>query len=69
MTRAAHLNSFLDTENIGGGIMRLKALGGSGDKIMLFTLQFLIIGLILNIMIPSFFSVGFPRASMGWFSI
>src|SRR4030042_4777766 len=40
--------------------MGLKALIGSGDKIMLFTLPFLIIGLILNIMFPSFFSVGGP---------
>lgn len=40
--------------------MILKALVGSGDKIGLLTLPFLIIGLILNIMIPSLFSVGGP---------
>ena len=40
--------------------MKLKALVGSGDKIGLFTLPFLIIGLILNMKKPSFFRVGGP---------
>ncbi len=40
--------------------MKLKTLVGSGDKIMLLTLPFVIIGLVLNIMFPSFFSVGGP---------
>jgi protein-S-isoprenylcysteine O-methyltransferase Ste14 len=40
--------------------MKLKTLVGSGDKIGLFTLPFLVIGLTLNLMIPSFFSVGGP---------
>lgn len=40
--------------------MKLKALVGSGDRIMLFTLPFLVIGLILNILFPSFFKVGGP---------
>ena len=40
--------------------MKLKVLIGSGDRIGLFTLPFLIIGLILNIMMPSLFSVGGP---------
>ncbi|HYF81537.1 MAG TPA: isoprenylcysteine carboxylmethyltransferase family protein [Clostridia bacterium] len=40
--------------------MKLKALVGSGKKIGLLTLPFLIIGLVLNIMIPSLFSVGGP---------
>ncbi len=40
--------------------MKLKALVGSGDKIGLFTLPFLIIGLILNRKKPSFFRVGGP---------
>ena len=40
--------------------MKLKELVGSGDKIGLFTLPFLIIGLILNIIFPSFFNVGGP---------
>jgi protein-S-isoprenylcysteine O-methyltransferase Ste14 len=38
----------------------LKVLVGSGDKIGLLTLPFLIAGLILNIMFPSLFSVGGP---------
>jgi protein-S-isoprenylcysteine O-methyltransferase Ste14 len=40
--------------------MKLKVLVGSGEKIGLFTLPFLILGLILNIMMPSVFSVGGP---------
>ena len=40
--------------------MNLKELVGSGEKIGLLTLPFLIIGLILNIMIPAFFQVGGP---------
>jgi len=40
--------------------MKIKKLIGSGEKIGLLTLPFLIIGLILNIMFPSLFSVGGP---------
>jgi protein-S-isoprenylcysteine O-methyltransferase Ste14 len=40
--------------------MRLKVLVGSGDKIGLFALPFLVIGIILNVLFPSFFSVGGP---------
>jgi len=40
--------------------MKLKALVGSGDKVMLLTLPFLVIGVILNIVFPSFFIVGGP---------
>jgi protein-S-isoprenylcysteine O-methyltransferase Ste14 len=40
--------------------MKLKILIGSGDKIGLFILPFLIISLALNFMIPSLFSVGGP---------
>jgi protein-S-isoprenylcysteine O-methyltransferase Ste14 len=40
--------------------MGLKALVGSGHKIMLFALPFLLVGLILNILFPSWFSVGGP---------
>jgi protein-S-isoprenylcysteine O-methyltransferase Ste14 len=40
--------------------MKLKVLVGSGSKIGLFTLPFLVIGLILNILFPSLFSVGGP---------
>jgi protein-S-isoprenylcysteine O-methyltransferase Ste14 len=38
----------------------LKTLVGSGDKIGLFTLPFLMVGLILNVAYPSVFSVGGP---------
>lgn len=40
--------------------MKIKTLIGSGDKIMLTTLPFLIVGLALNFLFPSFFSVGGP---------
>ena len=38
--------------------MKLKALVGSGDRIGLFTLPFLLVGLILNSVFPAFFDVG-----------
>ena len=44
--------------------MKLKVLVGSGEKIGLLTLPFLIIGLILNMMIPSLFSLGGPPIVM-----
>jgi protein-S-isoprenylcysteine O-methyltransferase Ste14 len=44
--------------------MKLKALVGSGDKIALLTLPFLIAGLILNIAVPSLFSVGGPPVAL-----
>ena len=37
--------------------MKVKTLVGSGDKIGLFTLPFLLLGVILNILFPYFFSV------------
>ncbi len=40
--------------------MKVKALVGSGDKIGLFTLPFLLLGVILNRKKPSFFRVGGP---------
>lgn len=40
--------------------MDLKLLVGSGDKVTLFALPFLAIGLILNVAFPSFFEVGGP---------
>lgn len=40
--------------------MKLKLLIGSGEKIGFFTLPFLVIGLVLNILFPAFFSVGGP---------
>jgi protein-S-isoprenylcysteine O-methyltransferase Ste14 len=47
----------------------LKALMGSGDKIMLLTLPVLLIGLVLNILYPSFFSVGGPSPALRTLSI
>lgn len=44
--------------------MKLKVLVGNGKKIGLLTLPFLLIGLILNIMIPSLFSVGGPSITL-----
>ena len=49
--------------------MKLKVFVGSGDKIGLLTLPFLIIGLILNIMFPSLFSVGGPSIVLKAISI
>ncbi len=49
--------------------MKLKVLVGSGDKIGLLTLPFLIVGLILNILIPSVFSVGGPSIVLKVISI
>jgi len=49
--------------------MELKVLVGSGEKIGLLTLPFLIIGLILNIMNPSVFSVGGPSTVLKAISI
>jgi len=49
--------------------MKLKVLVGSGDKIGLLTLPFLIIGLILNIIIPSIFNVGGPSIVLKTISI
>jgi protein-S-isoprenylcysteine O-methyltransferase Ste14 len=44
--------------------LKLKVLVGSGKKIGLLALPFLTIGLILNIMIPSLFSVGGPPIAL-----
>ena len=42
----------------------LKALVGSGDKIALFTLPFVVVGVILNIALPAFFEVGGPSDAL-----
>jgi protein-S-isoprenylcysteine O-methyltransferase Ste14 len=42
----------------------LKVLVGSGDKIGLFVLPFLLVGLILNIVYPIVFDVGGPSAGL-----
>jgi protein-S-isoprenylcysteine O-methyltransferase Ste14 len=49
--------------------MKLKILVGSGRKIGLFTLPFLIAGLTLNLIFPDFFSAGGPSTILIWFSI
>jgi protein-S-isoprenylcysteine O-methyltransferase Ste14 len=49
--------------------MKLKALIGSGDKIGLLVLPFLVIGVVLNILIPSSFSVGGPSIILSVISL
>ena len=44
--------------------MKLKALVGSGDRIGLLVLPFLVVGVVLNILFPSFFRVGGPPAAL-----
>jgi len=48
---------------------RLKLLIGSGDKIGLFTLPFLLAGLLLNIVYPSAFDLGGPSTALQVVSI
>lgn len=47
-----------------GGWRLLKILIGSGDKIGLFILPFLLAGLVLNIVYPTAFTVGGPPAAL-----
>ena len=49
--------------------MNLKKLVGSGDKVMLAALPFLVIGLALNILFPAVFSVGGPAPWLRTLSI
>lgn len=49
--------------------MKLKVLVGSGDKIWVFTLPFLAVGLLLNILFPAFFHVGGPSTVLKIISI
>ena len=49
--------------------MNLKNLVGSGDKIGLVTLPILVIGVVLNLAFPSFFSVGGPPDALRVLSI
>ena len=44
--------------------MNLKNLIGSGDKIGLFSLPIVVIGLIMNFLMPSFFGVGGPAKEL-----
>ena len=47
----------------------LKTLIGSGDTIMVFTLPFLVVGLILNAAYPSLFDIGDPSPGLRAISI
>ncbi len=49
--------------------MDVRRLVGSGEQIGLFTLPFLIVGLILNVAYPSFFYVGGPSDALRMISI
>jgi protein-S-isoprenylcysteine O-methyltransferase Ste14 len=49
--------------------MKLKVLVGNGRKIGLLTLPFLAVGLILNILYPSYFSIGGPSPTMFLLSV
>jgi hypothetical protein len=49
--------------------MDQKRLVGSGDRIGLFTLPFVIVGLILNVAFPSVFDVGGPPTGLAVVSI
>jgi protein-S-isoprenylcysteine O-methyltransferase Ste14 len=49
--------------------MDLKRLVGSGDRIALFALPFVVVGLLLNILFPSAFDVGGPSPVLGTVSI
>jgi protein-S-isoprenylcysteine O-methyltransferase Ste14 len=42
----------------------LKVLVGSGDRIGLFALPFAVVGVLLNVLVPSVFSVGRPAPSL-----
>jgi protein-S-isoprenylcysteine O-methyltransferase Ste14 len=49
--------------------MDLKRLVGGGDKIGLFTLPFVVVGVILNLAYPTAFQVGGPPTWLWWLSI
>ena len=49
--------------------MKLKGLIGSGDKVVLFTLPFLVVGLVLNNLYPEWFSVGGPPLALKIISV
>jgi protein-S-isoprenylcysteine O-methyltransferase Ste14 len=51
------------------GALKLKKLVGSGDKLGLFTLPFLAVGVILNILYPEWFSVYGPPDLLKYISI
>ena len=47
----------------------VRTLVGSGDRIMLWTLPFLVVGLVLNGAYPSLFDVGGPPTALGVVSV
>ena len=49
--------------------MNLRVLVGSGEKIGLFTLPFLLVGLLLNVAVPALFDVGGPSDALRVLSI
>lgn len=49
--------------------MKLGVLVGSGHRVMLLALPFLVVGLVLNILHPSWFSVGGPPLALTVISI
>lgn len=49
--------------------MNVRALVGSGDRIGLVTLPFLVVGVVLNIAFPSLFAIGGPPRWLGVLSV
>lgn len=49
--------------------MKLMVFVGNGRKIGLLVLPFLVVGLVLNIIFPSVFSVGGPPSFLVWISV
>ena len=49
--------------------MNIRALVGSGDRIGLVTLPFLVVGVVLNIAFPSLFTIGGPPTWFGVLSV
>jgi len=49
--------------------MNLRSLVGSGDRIGLVTLPFLVVGVVLNIAFPSLFTIGGPPRWLGVLSV
>ncbi len=60
---------YTSSKNAGATGLKLSDLVGSGDKIGLLTLPLLAIGLILNFLFPSWFSVGGPSQVLKVISI
>lgn len=50
-------------------IVDVKALIGSGDKVAAFTLPFLLVGVILNVMMPRYLASVALRLLSEWFPL